>query len=62
MKMIGPRREHGGRPQDWRRRQLAETYQLTWGKVRKISCDTLDQLERCQSDEARRILLGIRER
>lgn len=44
---------------DDRRLQLKERYKLTRRQTRRLTRAYIDQLLRCQSDEARRILLGV---
>jgi len=39
--------------------RLSEEYGITARKVRYHGLTLFDQVERCQSDEARRILLGV---
>jgi hypothetical protein len=63
-RVIGPHRGPGGRPADELRYRIIERFGLKCG-VRKLSrflpIALAEQVERCQCDEARRLLLGVSE-
>ncbi len=48
-----------GRPKDERREVYRVRYGLTPRTVRRLSEEFMDRLDRCQSEEARRLLLGV---
>ena len=61
MKLVGPRREHGGRPVlDPRREAYRIRFGLSHKMMRKnFTAWFLDVLDACKDDASRRILLGV---
>lgn len=55
--------KHPGRPRDERREAYTVCFALkrTQKVQRNLTQRLLDQLDRCKDDEARKLLLGIRE-
>jgi hypothetical protein len=52
--------KHAGRPANERRLEVMQKYGVSTFWSRRLLTDSLlDQLERCPSEEARKILLGI---
>ena len=48
-----------GRPADPRVKQYMERFGLTARQRKRLNAKRLGQLDACQSDEARRLLLGV---
>jgi hypothetical protein len=48
-----------GRPRNPQRAELEKKYGLSRSQSHRVSRKKLDQLQACQSDAARRLLLGV---